>query len=61
MNPAAPDGTPPRRISNNILCHPFAPPCLGEALRRVTSLNEYYQTGFKNQYPIRFLKCPVVQ
>jgi hypothetical protein len=36
MNPAAPEGTPPRRISvYKHICKPrTAPPCLGEALRR---------------------------
>jgi hypothetical protein len=36
MNPAAPDGAPPRRISvSTYICkHRTAPPCLGEALRR---------------------------
>jgi len=36
MNPAAPDGAPPRRISvyKHIYQHRTAPPCLGEALRR---------------------------
>jgi len=38
MNPAAPDGAPPRRISvyMHICKHRTAPPCLGEALRRGT-------------------------
>ncbi len=36
MNPAVPEGTPPRRISacKRICKHRSAPPCLGEALRR---------------------------
>jgi hypothetical protein len=36
MNAAAPEGTPPRRISvyKHICKHRTAPPCLGEALRR---------------------------
>ncbi len=36
MNPAAPDGAPPRRIRvyKHICKHRTAPPCLGEALRR---------------------------
>ena len=36
MNPAAPDGAPPRRIGvyKHICKHRTAPPCLGEALRR---------------------------
>jgi len=39
INPAAPDGTPPRRMGK---IHPdnlFVPPCLGEALRRATIAN----------------------
>jgi len=38
MNPAAPEGTPPRRISvcKHISKHLTAPPCLGEALMRGT-------------------------
>jgi len=45
MNAAAPEGTPPRRIShkdwqNFIPPKDFiVPPCLGEALRRVTLIN----------------------
>ena len=37
INSAAPEGTPPRRISDNKECPEtyLAPPCLGEALRRV--------------------------
>jgi len=40
MNPAASEGTPPRRISvyTYICKHCTAPPCLGEALRRGTLL-----------------------
>jgi hypothetical protein len=40
MNPAAPDGAPPRRISiyTYICKNRTAPPCLGEALRRGTIL-----------------------
>ena len=36
MNPAAPDGAPPRQICicKQISKHRTAPPCLGEALRR---------------------------
>ena len=36
MNPAAPDGAPPQRISagKHMGKHRTAPPCLGEALRR---------------------------
>ncbi len=36
MNPAAPDGAPPRRISvcKHMCKHRTAQPCLGEALRR---------------------------
>gem|GEM_PF-3489954 len=36
INPATPDGAPPRRISvSKYICkHRTAPPCLGEALRR---------------------------
>ncbi len=36
MNPAVPDGAPPRRISiyKHFCKHRTAPPCLGEALRR---------------------------
>ena len=36
INAAAPDGAPPRRISNQMSEKTFAPPCLGEALRRGT-------------------------
>ena len=37
MNPAAPEGTPPRRIIEEDSKKAFlAPPCLGEALRRGT-------------------------
>jgi hypothetical protein len=40
MNAAAPEGTPPRRIGNyNIPRELIAPPCLGEALRRVILTN----------------------
>ena len=34
MNPAAPDGAPPRRIKYRFRSNVLAPPCLGEALRR---------------------------
>ena len=37
MNAAAPEGTPPRRINYEKFEQPFSvPPCLGEALRRVS-------------------------
>ena len=36
MNAAAPEGTPPRRISDKEIQKLPAPPCLGEALRRGT-------------------------
>jgi hypothetical protein len=37
MGAAAPDGAPPRRFSNEkIERTPLGPPCLGEALRRVS-------------------------
>jgi|GEM_PF-2650806 len=61
MNAAAPEGTPPRRISNNILCNLFALTCLGEALRRVTILKNTTKIGLRCQYPIRFLRGPVAQ
>jgi len=49
MNPAAPDGAPPRRISacKHICKRRSVPPCLGEALRRgalikITWFNDFY-------------------
>jgi len=43
MNPAAPEGTPLRRISayKHIYKHRTAPPCLGEALRRGALIELY--------------------
>ena len=51
MNPAAPEGTPPRRISAGkyIWKHRTAPPCLGEALRRgppeIAWFNDFHSLG----------------
>ena len=51
MNPAAPDGAPPRRISvSKYICkHRTAPPCLGEALRRgspeIAWFNDFHSLG----------------
>ena len=39
MIAAAPEGSPPRRISNKQLKKIPAPPCLGEALRRGSIVN----------------------
>jgi len=57
MNPAAPDGAPPRRISacKNICKHRTAPPCLGEALRRgtphkITGFNDFHGSGANTIY-----------
>jgi hypothetical protein len=41
MNATAPDGAPPRRISNlKISANLVVPPCPGEALGRVTLMRE---------------------
>jgi len=53
MNAATPDGAPPWRIRNIKNSKPPAPPCLGEALRRVTLINTKMrvyldQTPFSN-------------
>ena len=52
MNPAAPDGAPPRRISvSKYICkHRTAPPCLGEALRlgdlpKIAWFNDFQSLG----------------
>ena len=42
--PAAPEGTPPRRINDHKFSRYFTdPPCLGEALRRVTIIIIIFQ------------------
>jgi|GEM_PF-4454876 len=54
MNPAAPDGEPPRRISvcKNICKQCTAPPCLGEALRRgaLTGFNNFHGSGVNREF-----------
>jgi hypothetical protein len=44
INAAAPEGTPPRRINNQMSGsgNLLAPPCLGEALRWGTLVTEYF-------------------
>ncbi len=52
MNPAAPDGTPPRRINDRKSHHFSAPPCPGGALRRVILVTWFSRFSWEFYYAV---------